>query len=129
MRKALSLVVKAAVSGLLLYLALRTVDIASVKDRLSQVDLRWVGLGLLLLLVQIFVLAMRWRLIVIRCGANLLLPQAFRYSMIATFFNQTLPSSVGGDAIRIWLVSKRSNWRIATYSVLLDRVVGIVALA
>jgi uncharacterized protein (TIRG00374 family) len=129
MRKALSLVVKAAVSGLLLYLALRTVDIVSVKDRLSQIDLRWIGLGLLLLLVQVFVLAMRWRLIVIRCGADLPLPQAFRYSMIATFFNQTLPSSVGGDAIRIWLVAKRANWRTATYSVLLDRIVGTVALA
>ena len=129
MRKALSLVVKAAVSGLLLYLALRTVDIESVKDRLSQLDLRWIGLGVLLLLVQVFFLAMRWRLIVIRCGTDLPLPQAFRYSMIATFFNQTLPSSIGGDAMRIWLVGKRANWRIATYSVLLDRVVGIVALA
>jgi uncharacterized membrane protein YbhN (UPF0104 family) len=84
---------------------------------------------LLLLLAQVFVLAMRWRLIVIRCGTDLPLPQAFRYIMIATFFNQTLPSSVGGDAIRIWLVAKRANWRIATYSVLLDRVVGTVALA
>ena len=65
----------------------------------------------------------------IRCGADLPLPQAFRFSMIAAFFNQTLPSSVGGDAMRIWLVGKRANWRIATYSVLLDRVVGIVALA
>ncbi len=129
MRKALSLVVKAAVSGLLLYLALRTVDIVSVKDRLSQIDLRWIGLGLLLLQAQIFVLALRWQKLVIRCGADLPLAQAFRYSMIATFFNQTLPSSVGGDAMRIWLVGKRANWRIATYSVLLDRVVGIVALA
>jgi len=129
MRKALSLAVKAAVSGLLLYLALRTVDIGTVKDRLGQIDPRWIGLGLPLLLVQVFVLAMRWRLIVIRCGADLPLPQAFRYSMIATFFNQTLPSSVGGDAMRIWLVGKQSNWRTATYSVLLDRVVGIVALA
>jgi uncharacterized protein (TIRG00374 family) len=129
MRKALSLVVKVAVSALLLYVALRSVDIASVKDRFSQIDLRWIGIGLLLLLVQVFVLAMRWRLIVIRCGANLPLPQAFRFSMIGAFFNQTLPSSVGGDAVRIWLVSKQANWRVAVYSVLLDRVVGIVALA
>jgi uncharacterized membrane protein YbhN (UPF0104 family) len=129
MRKALSLVVKVAVSGLLLYLALRTVDIVSVKDRLSQVDLRWIGLGLLLLQAQIFVLALRWQKLVIRCGAGLPLAQAFRFSMIAAFFNQTLPSSVGGDAMRIWLVAKRANWRIATYSVLLDRIVGIIALA
>ena len=129
MRKALSLVVKAAVSALLLYLALRSVDIVSVKDRLSQIDLRWIGIGLLVLLLQVFVLAMRWRLILTRCGADLPLPQAFRFSMIGTFFNQTLPSSVGGDAIRIWLVGKQANWQVAVYSVLLDRVVGTVALA
>jgi uncharacterized protein (TIRG00374 family) len=49
--------------------------------------------------------------------------------MIAAFFNQTLPSSIGGDAIRVWLVGKHANWRVAAYSVLLDRVVGTVALA
>jgi len=49
--------------------------------------------------------------------------------MISTFFNQTLPSSIGGDAMRIWLVAKKSGWRIATYSVLLDRVVGVISLA
>lgn len=129
MRKALSLLIKAAVSGLLLYFTLAAVNIGAVKDRLGQIDPRWIGLGLLLLLVQVFVLAVRWRLIVIRCGANLPLPQAFRFSMIAVFFNQTLPSSVGGDAIRIWLVGKQANWRVAAYSVFLDRVIGVVALA
>ena len=71
MRKALSLLIKAAVSGLLLYFALNCVDVATVAARLSQIDPGWVVLGLLLLLVQLFVLAVRWRLIVSRCGAEL----------------------------------------------------------
>jgi uncharacterized membrane protein YbhN (UPF0104 family) len=129
MRKALSLFGKAAVSGLLLYFALKSVDIGAVKDRLSRTDLRWIGFGLLLLGVQVVALALRWRQIVIRCGAALTRAQAIRFSMIAGFFNQTLPSSVGGDAIRIWLVGKHANWRAAAYSVLLDRVTGTVALA
>jgi hypothetical protein len=129
MRKALPLLIKAAVSGLLLYFTLAAVNIGAVKDRFSQIDARWIALGLLLLLIQVFVLALRWRQIVIRCGAGLPLPQAFRLSMIATFFNQTLPSSVGGDAVRIWLLGKQSNWRVAAYSVFLDRVIGVVALA
>ena len=65
----------------------------------------------------------------IRCGTALTLARSFRYSMIGAFFNQTLPSSVGGDAMRIWLVGKHANWRAAAYSVFLDRVVGVVALA
>jgi hypothetical protein len=49
--------------------------------------------------------------------------------MAGLFCNQTLPSSVGGDAVRIWTAGKQTNWRIATYSVLIDRVVGVVSLA
>jgi glycosyltransferase 2 family protein len=129
MRKALLLVLKAAVSVLLLYLALRAVNIQAVMARFNQLDPRWIGLGFLVLLAQVVVLAIRWQQIVARCGADLPLAQAFRFSMIAGFFNQTLPSSVGGDAVRIWLVGKQTNWRIAAYSVFLDRVIGVVALA
>jgi glycosyltransferase 2 family protein len=129
MRKALTFVAKAAVSGLLLYLALDLVNIDTVRDRLSQIDPLWLLAGLAIVALQVVVLAVRWELIVIRCGTALTIVRAFRYSMIAAFFNQTLPSSVGGDAIRIWLVGKHANWRAAAYSVFLDRVIGVVALA
>ncbi len=81
------------------------------------------------LLAQTGVLALRWQKIVAHCGASLSFLLAFRFSMIALFFNQTLPSSIGGDAMRVWLVSKHANWRSAIYSVFLDRVIGVVALA
>lgn len=129
MRKALSLLLKVVVSGLLLYFTLSAVNMAAVVGRLNQIDVRWIALGLLLLLFQVVVLALRWQQIVVHCGAKLPLAEAVRFSMIAAFFNQTLPSSVGGDAVRIWLVGKQANWRVAGYSVFLDRVVGVVALA
>src|SRR6185437_3615683 len=44
--------------------------------------------------------------------------QAMRFNLIGTFFNQTLPSSIGGDAVRLWLVARGSaGWRAATYSI------------
>ena len=50
--------------------------------------------------------------------------------MIGSFFNQTLPSSIGGDAVRLWLVQRTgAGWRAATYSILTDRAVGLIALA
>ena len=50
--------------------------------------------------------------------------------MIGAFFNQTLPSSIGGDAVRLWLVNRTgAGWRAATYSILTDRAVGLIALA
>jgi glycosyltransferase 2 family protein len=50
--------------------------------------------------------------------------------MIGAFFNQTLPSSIGGDAVRLWLVKHTgAGWRAATYSILTDRAIGLIALA
>jgi glycosyltransferase 2 family protein len=129
MRKTISLLVKAAVSGLLLYFALNFVNLETVASRLSRIAPGWALLGLLALLAQILLVTQRWRLIVTQCGGDLPFGQLFRFSMIGTFFNQTLPSSVGGDAMRMWLVAKPTNWRIGTYSVFLDRVVGVTVLA
>jgi hypothetical protein len=50
--------------------------------------------------------------------------------MISIFFGQVLPSTVGGDAVRVWLLAKNGNpWALATYSVLIDRFIGVLGLA
>jgi glycosyltransferase 2 family protein len=84
----------------------------------------------LITISQIFLGALRWREISSLCHAPLTDLQAFRYNMIGAFFNQTLPSSIGGDAVRLWLVNRTgAGWRSATYSILTDRAVGLIALA
>jgi uncharacterized membrane protein YbhN (UPF0104 family) len=53
-----------------------------------------------------------------------------RFNMIGAFFNQTLPSSIGGDAVRLWLLARGgAGWRAATYSVFVERAIGLIALA
>lgn len=87
------------------------------------------ALSVATILVQVFRGAMRWQEISVRCQASLIVRQAFRYNMIGTFFNQTLPPTIGGDAVRLWLVSRTAGWKHATYSVLVDRAIGLIALA
>ena len=129
MRNAVSLLAKAAISGLLLYFALNLVNLETVADRLSQVKPGWLMLVPLALLAQTALLAVRWGRLLAACGAEMPPHALFRMSMIAMFFNQTLPSSAGGDVMRIWLAGRQAGWKAATYSVLLDRIVGVVALA
>jgi glycosyltransferase 2 family protein len=41
-----------------------------------------------------------------------------------------LPSTVGGDGVRIWLFARNGGgWTSATYSVLIDRIAGVFTLA
>jgi uncharacterized membrane protein YbhN (UPF0104 family) len=130
MRALLTLTIRVLVSLALLYLALRGINFSAIQSRLSQINVGWIAIAILVTVFQIFLGALRWRVISRLCQAPLTDLQAFRYNMIGAFFNQTLPSSIGGDAVRLWLVSRTgAGWRAATYSILTDRAIGLIALA
>jgi uncharacterized membrane protein YbhN (UPF0104 family) len=121
---------KILVSAGLLYLALRKVDFQELASRFNVASLGWIGLAIAATFLQIFVGVLRWREVSAECGAPLALAQATRYNLIGAFFNQTLPSSIGGDAVRLWLVARAgAGWRAATYSIFVDRAIGLVALS
>jgi uncharacterized membrane protein YbhN (UPF0104 family) len=134
MRRLLSFALKATVSGLLLYFAFARVNFSIVGNRLDQVDFRWLTAAVVIFIAQTMLGAVRWQQIVQKCNAPdslpFALPRALRYNFIAVFFNQTLPSTIGGDAVRMWLLARdQGGWRIATYSVLIDRLAGLMVLA
>lgn len=123
-------ILKILVSVALLYFSLRKVDLAELVARLDVSSLGWMGLAVAVSFLQIFIGVLRWREISAECGAPLPIRQAMRFNVIGTFFNQTLPSSIGGDAVRLWLVARGgAGWRAATYSIFVDRAVGLIALA
>lgn len=130
MRRFLSFAIKAAVSGLLLYLALDFVNLATLRQRLNQIEPAWIAAALGVLLVQLALTSLRWQRIATACTVMLGRRQAVLYTLIGMFFNQTLPSTVGGDAARIWLLARHAGrWKGAVYSVLIDRGAGLLWLA
>jgi len=130
MRRHLAFVIKILISALLLYFCLRTVDLRTVGRRLGSANFEWLAAIFLLLTLQVPLLGVRWREIAAVCGARLTIAQAVRYVWIGLFFGQVLPSTAGGDAVRIWLMGRGGQgWSTAIYSVLLDRVAGVSAMA
>ena len=130
MRRILLSGVKILVSAALLYFALRNIDFYDLASRFGVASLGWIGLAIAVTFLQMLVGALRWCEISADCGAPLATMQAFRFNLIGSFFNQTLPSAIGGDAVRLWLVARHSaGWRAATYSIFVDRAIGLVALA
>jgi glycosyltransferase 2 family protein len=92
---------KVLVSAVLLYLALRKVDLTDLASRINVASLGWIGMAVAVTFLQIFVGVLRWCEISAECRAPLSVQQAMRFNLIGTFFNQTLPSSIGGDAVRL----------------------------
>jgi len=130
MRRILLSTLKIVVSAALLYFSLHKVDLAELVARIDVSSLGWIGVAIAVTFLQIFVGVLRWREISAECGAPLPTRQAMRFNVIGTFFNQTLPSSIGGDAVRLWLVARSGHgWRAATYSIFVDRAIGLIALA
>src|SRR5260370_28827985 len=130
MGKIWSSIVKSLISVALLYLALRKVNLADLASRIDVASLGWIALAIAVTLLQIFLGVLRWREVSAACGAPLTTTTALRFNLIGTFFNQTLPSSIGGDAVRLWLVARGgAGWRAATYSIFVDRAIGLIALA
>jgi len=130
MRRVLFSTAKILISAALLYLALRKVDLFELASRINVASLGWIGAAIAVTFLQIFIGVLRWCEISAECGAPLPTRQAMRFNLIGVFFNQTLPSSIGGDAVRLWLVARAgAGWRAATYSIFVDRAIGLIALA
>lgn len=131
MQRVLVLLLKAAVTILLIYLSVRTVSLETLSVRFASLHWGWISLMLGVLAGQIALQATRWQIIVHAAGAPFSVTDSQRISYIAAFFNQTLPSTVGGDTARIWLLAReqKAGWKTAAYSVFVDRAVGVFALA
>jgi glycosyltransferase 2 family protein len=131
MRRILLSTIKILISGALLYFSLRKTDLSGLAARIINVEsMGWIALAIAATFLQIFIGVLRWREISAECGAPIETRQAMRFNLIGAFFNQTLPSSIGGDAVRLWLVARAgAGWRAATYSIFVDRAIGLIALA
>ena len=90
----------------------------------------WLIAALLgLSIVQVSAALWRWHLLVKAMGIPLPFPATLRIFPIGQFFNQTLPSSVGGDIFRVWLLNCHGiSLNQATGNVILDRIIGLEAL-
>src|SRR5215471_8694846 len=93
--------IKVLVSVGLLYLLFRRVDMARLWTVARQASIVWLGAALLLYFAMILASTWRWR--VLLRAQHVELPYSFltQSFLVATFFNNFLPSNIGGDVIRI----------------------------
>ncbi len=129
MKQWLIFAVKAAVSGLLIWWLLKRTDLAAVLQGLDQISAGPLILALIVSLLAGCLLAVRWTVLNHVLGISLSGLRTLRLSWIGLFFNQTLPSTIGGDVVRVWFVY-RSGVPVdrAASSILMDRLCAAAAL-
>ncbi len=73
--------------------------------------------------------ARRWQLFAQKMRFTRTLPQYCAYYFIGTYFNLLLPTSVGGDVVRVWYLDGKSGRKLAAFaSVFLERINGLLVL-
>lgn len=129
-RRHVSLVVKLLVTALLFWWIFSSIDVSALWERVANLSLAATLIGIAILIFQSFIAALRLRLFTGHMGASINIPACWQYTLVGLFFNQALPSTIGGDAIKIWFLSQRKNWslRLSLHCIILDRALGLLAL-
>jgi uncharacterized protein (TIRG00374 family) len=127
--KWLGAMAKIAVSvGLIAFLLLH-LNRVELVDRFSRVQPLWLLLALGLYFVAIFLGVLKWLLVVRVQRLGVSFWSLAAYTFTGLFVGNVLPSNVGGDIIRAYLLARarRGTTEAAAISVLVDRLLGLVA--
>ena len=120
---------KATVSIGLLWLLLSRVDVARLWPIARSASAVWLLGALALYLAMILTSAWRWGLLLKAQGLVFSFRKLTSSFLVATFFNNFLPSNIGGDVIRIADTAPAAGSKtLATTVVLLDRGIGLLGL-
>lgn len=130
-KRMLKLVVKLGISLLLLAGLAHFIDLGNVLDRLKHVNVLWVVLACLCLMGGQVLSAIRWTWLARGLGLTVRVSRKIRLYFLGMFLSLFLPSIVGGDVARGYLLArgkKDAGWAAAA-SVILDRANGVVAIS
>jgi glycosyltransferase 2 family protein len=121
-RVALTLVVLAAAVGYILY----KVDLRKTLDILRSASVAWLVASAVLTLLTVPPMAWRWQQLLRVRAVRESVAWLTRTYFVSYAWGQILPTSVGGDASRIFETSRRHSGQITpiTGSVLVERAVG-----
>jgi glycosyltransferase 2 family protein len=125
--KAVIIAVKLLVTGACFWYLSWQIDLGQVLSSIPPLELGWAALAILLVMLQIPLVATRWREILhvlAAVNARMTKTSIIAITAIAVFFAQVLPG-VMGEGIRAWLIVRLGcDWRSAVTSVVIDRGVG-----
>ena len=122
LRVALTLVVTALCTAYVLW----KIDVGRTARVITDANLLYFLLALVLVVVTILPMAWRWQLLLKAKGVEDNLPWLTRSYFVSYAAGQVLPTSIGGDAVRIFETARRhpGKGNTAAASVLLERAIG-----
>jgi uncharacterized membrane protein YbhN (UPF0104 family) len=124
-----SLLLRVGMSGGLLAWVLSSLDLASMWQHAKLLNPAAWGAALVLTIGAQSLCSVRWWTLATALGIDASLGRMWRLFAEGLFFSLCLPSSIGGDVVRIFRLSSTKSGRVrAAFSVAADRVAGLIAV-
>jgi glycosyltransferase 2 family protein len=129
-RKALTAIIKLAISVAALVFVFTKIDISEVGRIFGHSNLLLMILALVLFVFSKYVSAIRLNLFFKSVGLDLSSIYNLKLYLLGMYYNLFLPGGIGGDGYKIWLLNR--NYKVPAkkifWAVLLDRLTGMMAL-
>ncbi len=125
-------ILKALISISLLFYLVYTADpkkIAEVFVNILRADgIFYLILAITLAMSSVLILSIRWKVLLIVYNIRVKLKKLFSFYLIGLFFNNFLPTSIGGDIVRIMKIVRVAGDKTqGTASVIIERIVGMAS--
>ncbi|MFC1621916.1 lysylphosphatidylglycerol synthase transmembrane domain-containing protein [Patescibacteria group bacterium] len=110
MKKNLQLITKIVVSSVLLGIILWRVDKPMLVENIKLLDLRYVPFIFILIALNYIVGSFRWKALLIHKNSeHVTVPYLTSLYFIGAFFNNFMPTSVGGDVYKVYRLGKKNK--------------------
>ena len=128
-RRHVLLAVKLSVSIILLVVLFSRIDVAQLWATARLASVPWLLVAMAVFAVSTLAGVWRWHLLVKAQHIDLSFQALLGSFLVALYFNNFLPSNIGGDVIRIGDTARAAGSKTrATTVVLMDRGLGLMAL-
>ena len=129
-RRRLSFVLKLVFSlSVLIYIILKKAPLAEIGRVLAGVRLPWILVAFALNAVGLLISAYRWQILGRAQGDEMPLAFLAKSHLVGLFFSQFLPTSFGGDIVRIWDGSRFSRSLVKSSAIIaVERGTGLAVL-
>jgi len=130
MKRFLSPVFKVAVTVVLFYWIFSKYGLRNIGSHLASARLDLFGLGIGVFILSNFIGARQWQRLLQGLGISFPYKRAASLYFIGLFFNPILPSSLGGDVVKIYSISKvEKRGKEGLAATFVDRFAGFFLLS
>jgi len=100
-----------------------------VNRLVREADKTFLLAAILILPLSYVLTSIRWHLLLESLGIRLTFGRSLVLNLVGAFYNAFMPGTTGGDLVKAYYASKQTSQRTrAVLSVLIDRIIGLMAL-